>query len=40
MTAVPGSGKVDIQVIGSLNDGRYFYGSETVRIVGPRSHFK
>jgi len=40
MTAVPGSGTVDIQVIGSLNNGRYFYGSDSIRMAGPRSHLR
>jgi len=37
MTALPGNGTVDLQVIGRLNTGRYFYGSDTVRIIAPRS---
>ena len=36
MAAVPDNGNVDLEVVGSLKSGQYFYGSDTVRIIGPR----
>ena len=36
MTAVPGNGSVDLEVVGSLKSGQYFYGSDTVRIIDRR----
>ena len=38
MTAVPGNGPVDLEVIGSLKANQYFYSSDTVRIIGRRWH--
>jgi len=36
MAAVPGDGSVELQVVGELATGRYFYGTDTVRIIGRR----
>lgn len=36
MDAVSNNGRVELQVEGQLNTGQYFYGSDTVRIVGWR----
>jgi len=36
LSAVPDNGLVDIQVIGSLNTGQYFYGSGSLTILDPR----
>ena len=36
MAAVPSNGPVDLEVIGKLKSRQYFYGSDTVRIIGPR----
>jgi len=36
MTVVPDNGTVDLEVVGSLKSGQYFYGSDTVRIIGRR----
>ncbi len=33
MDAVPDDGRVELQVVGQLKTGRYFYGSDTVRVV-------
>jgi hypothetical protein len=34
--AIPTNGKVKLKVAGELTSGRYFYGSDTVIIIGPR----
>jgi len=44
MEAVPGNGRAELQVVGQLQTGRYFYGSDTVWIIGwrrmPRRPFR
>jgi hypothetical protein len=36
LAVVPDNGLIDVQIIGSLNNGRYFYGSSFLTIVGRR----
>jgi predicted outer membrane repeat protein len=36
MDAVPDNGRVELEVVGRLKTGQYFYGSDTVRIIRPR----
>ena len=36
MAAVPDDGRVELQVVGELATGRYFYGTDMVRIIGRR----
>jgi len=33
MDAIPDNGRVELQVVGNLTTGQYFYGSDTVRII-------
>jgi hypothetical protein len=33
MDAVPDNGKVELQVVGRLNCGQYFFGSDTITII-------
>jgi predicted outer membrane repeat protein len=35
MEAVPENGQVELQVVGQLKSGQYFYGSDTIRIIAP-----
>ncbi len=37
MDAVSDNGKVELQVVGNLKTGQYFYGTDTVRIISPRN---
>lgn len=37
MDAVSDNGKVELQVVGNLKTGQYFYGTETIRIISPRN---
>ncbi|MHC4498920.1 MAG: choice-of-anchor Q domain-containing protein [Planctomycetota bacterium] len=36
MDAVPDDGRVELEVVGKLKTGQYFYGSDVVRIIRPR----
>jgi len=36
MGAIPDNGKMELEVVGNLMSGQYFYGSDTVWIKGPR----
>ena len=36
MEAVPDSGQVELQAVGKLKTGQYFYGTDTIRIIGRR----
>ncbi len=38
MAAVPENGGVDLQVVGRLKNGQYFYGCDTVRIIDNRQY--
>jgi len=38
MAAVPDNGRVDVQVVGMLTTGRYFYGTDFVTIIGRQQH--
>ncbi|HUS71627.1 MAG TPA: alpha-2-macroglobulin family protein [Sedimentisphaerales bacterium] len=37
MEAVPDDGRVELRVVGQLKTGQYFYGTDTVRIIGGRN---
>ncbi|MBA7693385.1 hypothetical protein ES703_101966 [subsurface metagenome] len=37
MDIVNDNGSVELQVVGQLKTGQYFYGTDTVRIIGPRN---
>jgi hypothetical protein len=34
LDAVPDNGRVELQVVGRLNCGQYFFGSDAVKIIG------
>ena len=34
MDAVGDNGRVELQVVGNLGTGQYFYGTDTARIIG------
>jgi hypothetical protein len=36
MNAVPAEGNIELKVAGKLKTGQYFYGCDTVRIIGPK----
>ena len=36
LDAIPTNGRVELEVAGELTSGRYFYGSDTVIIIGPK----
>jgi hypothetical protein len=36
LDAIPTNGQVELKVAGKLKSGQYFYGSDTVKIIGPR----
>jgi hypothetical protein len=36
LDAIPTNGRVELKVAGELTSGRYFYGSDTVMIIGPK----
>jgi hypothetical protein len=35
LEAIGGAGSIEVYVVGQLNTGQYFYGSDTMRIIGP-----